>query len=227
MTIYPNTDINISASWIRHTTGIDSLLTTTQVILRRRTITFMQVETHTPSSTARIAVTFNIDVARVRVAINPYESASASWGGVWTAVELHSCITGPVAKRVSIASNDAVVVKWWAAVWQLTGSHIYPSTCRYITPHDPLQQSQLVRRLCFANIISGPPCSHIQKNLPMIMCIYSFHQLQESGHKDTNYVRMQVMFLYNLVLSTFCRECWEARKQALAACSATWIIVYM
>ena len=134
MTIYSNADINVPSCWIRHATGIDSFLTTAQVILRKITIKFTQVDVHTPGINVWRTVTSNIDDARVRVAIQSYESASVSWGWVWAAVEAHSGISGVVANVTSITSNDAVVAKWWAAVRQMTGSHIYTSTCKYRTP---------------------------------------------------------------------------------------------
>ena len=131
MTIYPNIDINVSSSWIRHAAGVNSFLTRTQVILRISISTFIHIGTHTSSITAWRAITVNIDSARIRVSVHSYESASASWGGrVWTAVEGHPCMTVGIATRTGRASNDAVVGKWWAAVWQLAGSHIYPSTCK-------------------------------------------------------------------------------------------------
>ena len=135
MTIYPNADINVPSSWIRHAAGIDSFLTRTQVILRVRTINFIQVDVHTPGITAWRTITLNIDDAIVRVAIQSYESASTSWdGGVWTAVEGHpGSWTVPTIITI-IASNDAVVVKWSAAVRQPGGTHIYTSTCKYRTP---------------------------------------------------------------------------------------------
>ena len=133
--IYPNTDIHIPSSWIRHATGIDSFRTTAQVILRVRIIIFTQGDVHTPSITAWRTITLKTEPSRVRIAIQSYESASTSWdGGVWTAVEGHSGVTGVVANRTSITSNDTVVVKWCAAVRQLGATHIYPSTCKYRTP---------------------------------------------------------------------------------------------
>ena len=127
-TIYPNIDINVPSSCIRHATGVDSLLRSPQSVLRTRTITFFEKDIHAPN-VSDWAVSSNTNPSRVSIAVQSYESPSSStWSGVWAAVETYPSARVISTNIASISKDDAVVGKWWAAVWQFTVSHIYSST---------------------------------------------------------------------------------------------------